>query len=252
MDYQFYKKNHAYANHLETIGSSLNKEFDISEYEWTMFTHMEAAFQSYVIGGVASLEVMHSLMPTNTVFLDSLLRESNALKNLGNPKIYYSYGEGFSDERQIYIIPKLYATRVQMDIPLESNMRGLRIDPTEYPCIVNVLNLSVVYADGREEDITRFVINGYSINEKTVLFDTDDAQIILEDLTSDMRIVKISYTVSMFLPEVYEAVKSMAMENQKNRTETNESISNKVLMKLGFMERPEVLPEGYSYNYYKK
>lgn len=245
--YQFEQKKSKYVKYLESIGTNVYEQLSICDEERVIFSDMEHAFQSYIIGGVASLEVMHSRMPSNTIFLDTMLRESNSLKNLNSPKIYYSCGEGYSDSRQVYIIPKVDGSKVTMTIPIESNMRGLRIDPTEYKSVVSVNEVIFVNKDNSEEKIDRFLVNGYPISKDTFVFDTDDAQLIIENIPQTACALRISYDVSMFIDKVYEDVKEMARINTLKNSK-KPSLADKVFFKIGLKNSPEAIAEGYTYN----
>lgn len=245
--YYFEFSNQALKKHYEDQGINIYSKFGFTEDEVKMFIDMEHHFQVYIIGGVASLEVLHAIMPTNTVFLNTILRESNALKNLNNPKLYYSYGAGYSDDHRIYIIPKVEGASVEMDIPIASNMRGVRIDPTEYDSIVSIKELYFVNKAGETKWIDKFLMNGYMVSEKTIVYNTNDAQIIIEDIEPGMDKLHISYDVSMFLPNIYKDF--MELAKQKQEAEYREpDFVEKVLMKLHMKKRPAPVPEGYHYN----
>jgi len=245
--YYFEFTDNALKEHFESEGKNVYELFGFTKDEVKKYVDMEHNFQVYIIGGVASLEVLHAMMPTNTVFLDSVLRESNALKNLNNPKLYYSYGEGYSDDRRIYIIPKVDGTNIEMDIPLASNMKGIRIDPTEYDSIVSIKDIYLMDKAGIRTNIDRFLMNGYMISNRTIVYNTNDPQIIIENIPPGMAKLHICYDVSMFLPQIYEDIRDLAVKKQ-NEEYKEPGFKDKVLMKLHLKERPEPLPEGYHYN----
>ena len=240
-------KENGYKEYYDKIGVNIYEELGFSDQEVKMFTDMEHCFQVYIIGGVASLEVLHAMMPTNTVFLNNILKESEHLRNLNNPKIYYSHGEGFSDDKRIYVMPELKGPRVTMEIPLKNNMRAVRIDPTEYASIVTVIDFDIVNNDDSVTEVNKYLMNGYAISGRTFIFDTDDAQIVVEGLTGQEKSLRISYEVSMFLQEMYDDVLMNAKAKQSFEYR-EPSYKDKVLMKLHLKKRPDPLPEGYHYN----
>lgn len=244
--YYFEYTNPALKAKYEEYGVNIYEKFGFSADEVDAFIDMEHHFQVYIIGGVASLEVLHAIMPTTTMFLDSILRESNALKNLNSPKIYYSYGEGYSEEHRVYTISKVHGNRVEMDIQIASNMRGIRIDPTDYNSIVTVKDMYFITKTGEAKWVDRYKINGYRISDRTVLFDTDDAQIIIDDFGPGMEKLHVSYDVAMFLPDMYEDFKHLAEENQQKNRRSN-ALLDKILRKLHIIKGSAPL-EGYRYN----
>ena len=245
--YYFEYTNPSLKAYYEEKGEDIYEKFGFSEEEVKIFIDMEHRFQVYIIGGVASLEVLHAIMPTNTVYLDKILRESNALKNLNNPKLYYSYGEGFSDDHRIYIIPSVDGAKVEMDIPIASNMRGIRIDPTEYDSIVSIREMYFVTKNKETKWVDKFLMNGYMVGNNTILYNTNDAQIIIENVEPGMERLHVCYEVAMFLPNIYEDFLRLAREKQEIQYK-EPGFTDKVLMKLHMKKRPEPVPEGYHYN----
>lgn len=231
---------------LEVDGNNAYQMFGFDEEEVKIFTEMEHSFQVSIIGGVASLEVLHTMMPTNTMFLDNILRESNALKNLNSPKIYFSFGEGYSEDRQIHLVPTVNGSRVEMEISIAQNMRGLRIDPTEYDSIVSIKDIYFRDADGNRINVERYMINGYMMGDNTIIYDTNDAQIIVDYIPREAKVLKLSYDVSVFLPEIYEDVLKTAKKVHEKDYKTPGFVG-KVMKKLGV--RKSLTPvEGYHYN----
>lgn len=231
---------------LEIDGRDAYEMFGFDEDEVKTFIDMEHNFQVFIIGGVASLEVLHSMMPTNTMFLDNILRESNALKNLNSPKIYYSHGDGYSEDKQLHIVPTVNGSRVDMEIALAQNVRGLRIDPTEYESIVSIRDIYFKNSDGNKIDIERYMINGYMMGDNTIIYDTNDAQIIVDSVPRDAKIMHLSYDVSVFLPEIYEDVLKTAKKVHEKDYKTP-GFAGKVMRKLGFSKNLTPV-EGYHYN----
>lgn len=240
-----------YKEYYDKIGIDIYKELGFSEFEIKEFKDMEHRFQVYIIGGNASLEVLKAKMPTSTLFLDTLIKERESLKNLNNPKIYYSFGEGFSDDKRITVIPSLKGTEITMEIPLKSNMRSLRIDPTEYPSIVSVSDLRLVYNDDTEALIDKYLVNGYSVSARTTIFDTDDAQIIIENLSGKEKSLIITYDVAMFRPAFYEDIMNMARIKQGYDYKEPNKLE-KALIKLKLLKPKDMIINGYHYNVKQK
>ena len=208
---------------------------------------MEHRFQVYIISGIASLEVMQVMMPSTTIRLDRMLEMGAYLRNLNTPKIYFSCGEGFVTENQIYILANVTDDHlVSMDIPLANNMVGIRLDPTEYPCIVHVVKIELTMSDGTIHELPRYLMNGYPISEQTILFDTDDAQIILEKIPRGAKKLHVEYQVTMFEQVFYKEVKEMLIKKKESEKE-EPTLLDRMLIKCK-MKEVNVLPEGFAYN----
>lgn len=235
-----------YKEYCENNGINIYSELGFTEDEKKMFIDMEHMFQVYIIGGAASLEVLHAMMPTSTIFIDKLLKVRESLTNLNNPKIYYGIGQGFSEERRLYSIPEIDGTRVTMDIPLKSNIRSVRIDPTEYPSVVAVNNIQLINEDDTVTNVDRFLMNGYAVSERTIIFDTDDAQIIINNISGKTKTLHISYEITMFPENIYNDMRDMAKAKQLSEYKDN-SVGKKILRKMHLTGKLSA-PEGYHYN----
>lgn len=233
--------------YLSEKGLDIYEECQITEAEKTLFCDMEHCFQVYIISGIASLEVMQVMMPSTTIRMDKMLETGSYLRNLNTPKIYFSCGEGFITENQIYVLAHVDDDHVvTMDIPLANNMVGLRLDPTEYPCLIHMNRMELTLYDGTVQDCSRYLMNGYLISEQTMLFDTDDAQVVLERIPRGARKLTVEYQVTMFPPVFYEEIKRLLIQ-KREAEKTNPTILDRAMFKLK-MKEPENLPEGFAYN----
>ena len=239
-------RNSAFLNYMSKRGTDLYKEFNISDNEKDMFERLEHNFQVYIIRGVASLNVMHELMPVQTLDLKQAIEAELYLRDLNNPKLYYGCGEGFANDRQLYIFGKVSDDSVSISIPLKAEITELRIDPTEYPCIVKVKKAVLVMSDGSERPADRFLTNGYVGSKTTLLFDTNDSQIQYYKLPAEDKTLVLEYTVSMVEQGFFDELKQMFMERME-RDKKELTVMDKVLIKVGKKE-VEAIPQGLWYN----
>ncbi len=245
----YYTESHKGSGFLKYInrrGLDLFAEFDISPAEKTGFSAMEASFQVYIVGGVASLTVLHELMPVVTADAVKASEKMFYLRGLNNPGIYYASGEGFSESRKIYTFGKVDGCRVTLEVPMEAGMTELRVDPTEYRSIVSVQSIVLKMDAGREETIDKFLTNGYVCDEKTILFDTNDAQLILMRLPTGRKKVIFTYDVSMIEDDMFDALSKKLGEGIKSEP-GGKVMVDKVITKLGIKDM-QVIPEGLRYN----
>ena len=241
------RQNSRFLQYLAQQGKDIYRECGIDQAEQELFCDMEHCFQVYIISGIASLEVMQVMMPSATVRLDKVLGVASYLRNLNTPKIYFSCGEGFTAENQVYVLANVSDDQaVAMDIPLASNMVGLRIDPTEYPCLLHVEKLELTLANGETEEVSRFLMNGYTVDERTILFDTDDAQLVLENLPRGAKKLHVEYSVTMFFGAFYDSIRDMLIRKKESGKE-KQTLLDRILVKCKMKELVE-LPEGFSYN----
>ena len=239
-------KGSGFLKYIKRRGLDLYAEFKISVSQKALFERMEKHFQLYIIGGAASPTVLHELMPVVTVDVLKASERAFYLRNLNNPRIYYGSGEGFSGTRQLCPMGKVDGNRVVLEVPMEEGMTELRVDPTDYRSIVSVQSILIKYGDGRQEAVDKFLTNGYICDEKTIFFDTDDAQIVLMWLPTGKKSITFTYDVSMIDDEVFDTLCSRFKEDVKG-TPGGKIMVDKVITKLGIKDM-QVVPEGLKYN----
>ncbi|MBQ7481959.1 MAG: class I SAM-dependent methyltransferase [Lachnospiraceae bacterium] len=245
----YYIRSHADSDFLEYVGRrgiDLYEEAGISHSEQELFKRLEHHFQLYLIKGAASLEVMHELMPVRTVYMKKALSREFYLKDLKNPKIYYGTGLGFSPDRQLRTFADTDGDIVTLEIEMEPEVTELRVDPTEYPCLVKMISVILTQEDGSEQRIDRFLTNGYVGAADLLLFDTDDAQFQFFKLPAGKKKLRLSYEVTMPDKELFEAFKQMFIERME-QSKKEPTIMDKVLIKTG-RKQPEIIPEGLWYS----
>ncbi|MCR5688285.1 MAG: class I SAM-dependent methyltransferase [Lachnospiraceae bacterium] len=212
--------------------------------ERMLFAEMEHAFQIYIIGGEASLEVLRIMMPTSTMMIDHIVKLGSYLKNLDTPKVYFSRGNNFTSENQIGVTGKVSEGHVSMVIPFERFINSLRIDPTEYPCLISIETLTYTLDNGMRQDVTEIIANGYKLSERTFLFDTNDAQIIIEKVVQNARSIEVRYQVSMMESPFYDNVIELLQKRKEENEALRRSFKYRLKRKLGIIKE-DVLPEGY-------
>lgn len=152
---------------------------------------MERHFQEYISQGHISFNMSSSKMIQKQI--DVTRELTNYFKNQSYLEIRFDYGEGFSEEnKQIYYIT---SDRMEIRMPLEGNIVGVRIDPMEKMCLVRVNNL---YIEGERNRDAEYTHNGYPISKRELFFATDDPQIIIDEISTcdyylniDMQVVEL-------------------------------------------------------------
>jgi len=244
--YQFgKKKDSGYLHYLESKGTDIYSMFGIDIGERLLFDEMEKTFQKNLIAGVASIEVMQVLMPSATISLDRVIKASSYLRGLTVPKIYYSRSRAFTPEQRINIIAREENGVVTMRIPIDHYLSSIRIDPTEYPCLLYLDSIRTVMKDGSKPEIASAMVNGYVMGSRMILFDTDDAQIIIENITSDTKALEVSYHVTMYDQTFYEETLRLCKDAADRKKEEAAKLGRRVKRKLRIEKRKNV-PEGYN------
>lgn len=244
--YQFESKASSdYISYLNKKGLDLYGMYGIDVGERLLFAEMESTFQRNLINGVASIEVMQVLMPSATISLDRVINASSYLRGLSTPKIYYSRGMIFSPEQRINLIAKDENGDVSMRIPIDHYLTSVRIDPTEYPCVIYIKSVRLVMQDGSKPSASSLLVNGYLIGDRMVLFDTDDAQIIVENITTDVKAIEVDYKVTMYEQIFYNETVRQCKLAEEMLNKENAKLKHKIMRKLHIEKRPDT-PAGYN------
>ena len=238
------REEDGFALYLSRKGMDVYSLCGIDIGERMLFTEMEHAFQVYIIGGAASLEVMQVLMPTTTIRVDNIVKIGSYLRNLDTPRIYFSRGTNFSSDNQIGVIATVDDGHVSMHIPFDRYINTLRIDPTEYPCLLHMESLSYVLNEGSRQDISQIIINGYKLSERTFIFDTNDAQIIIEGILQNAKAIDVKYHISMIENPFYEDMLGILKERAAKEKEEKAGFGYRLKRKAGIIKEDN-LPEGY-------
>ncbi len=239
-------KNSAFLKYLKRRGLDLYAEFGISIPEKEIFRRLEEHFQLSIIGGAASLTVMHELMPTVCADAVEAAGKEFRYKNLRNPMIYYGTGLGFTSDKQISLFADVKGHDVSMRIPVEKDVCELRVDPTEYPCLIRIKKLKTVTGMGLEKPLERFLTNGYIGGEDLILFDTHDPQLHFMKLPGETEELILEYEVLNLEDEMFSSMKELFVRNTESMKK-DPTLVDRVLVKAGRREA-EVIPDGLRYN----
>ncbi len=212
--------------------------------ERVLFNEMEHSFQVYIIGGAASLEVMQVLMPTTSIRIDNIVKIGSYLRNLDTPRVYFSRGTNFTSENQIGVIGQVDDGLVSLHIPFDHYINSIRIDPTEYPCLLCLEDVSYIFNDGLRQDVTDVVVNAYKLSENTYIYDTNDAQIVIMGIPQNAQAIDIRYRVSMVESPFYDRMLDVLIAEETRRQEEKRRFSYRLKRKMGIIKE-DILPEGF-------
>ena len=139
----------------------------------------EAKFQKQVTGKHKSMGEIRATIGTIPYPVEPKQLISDHLKNVEDHRIqvYVDKGYGFYEEESYYI-EDVYTDEfhLEAEIPLEGNMKGIRIDPTNRSCVLRIMELAL---DGDEIPLQRkyIEINGRKLKTGAFIFETQDPNI---------------------------------------------------------------------------
>ncbi len=148
-----------------------------------IFAVMEHNFQLFIKGDRVTLPELYSLFGKDVVTLPRAVRSAGYVQRITRVKLYLDMGEGFCEKDARHEDAGMDEENVvTFEVTVPKGCRNLRIDPADSRCMLKILHLG----DGSTE--TEAKVNGLVFAGGTVLYDTDDPQIILENVSEGMRI----------------------------------------------------------------
>ena len=243
--YFFHEKNDdGFSVYLSKKGMDVYSMCGIDIGERMLFSQMEQSFQVYIIGAAASLEVMQVLMPSATLHLEEMIKMGSYLRNLDTPIVYYSRSWALSEDNQISVIASVKDGAVTMKIPFDNYINYLRIDPTDYPCLLKLYEAKYIMNDGSFVGVDNVLVNGHKITDNSFMYDTNDAQLVFDKVPQNAKALEVSYHVSMIENEFYEDFLGILKKKEADEQNERMSVSYRTKRKLGIVKE-EALPEGF-------
>lgn len=149
----------------------------ITQSEAEDYREKEGQFQKKVTGKRKSMgEIRASL---GTYCVDPKMLMEHHLKKILDQRIqiYYDRGNGFSEADSFYM-PDVYVDefRMEAEIPVDGNVKALRLDPADRSCMIKITELSL---NGTVIPLQKKWIetNGKMIKSGCYVFDTQDPNI---------------------------------------------------------------------------
>ncbi|MCR5650141.1 MAG: class I SAM-dependent methyltransferase [Lachnospiraceae bacterium] len=179
-------------------GKDLFLAAGINEEMKAVFAVMEHNFQLYIKGNRVTLPEMYSLLGKNVVSLKRAVKSASLTPNIYRVKLYLDKGEGFNENDVCYSnVCMDEDNRIRFDVTIPEGCRMLRIDPADYRCIMKLYHL------GTGSGQTEAKVNGLVFSEGTVMYDTDDPQILIEKVNPGMKIF-VEYALFMIPDDMFD------------------------------------------------
>lgn len=157
----------------------LYEKAQISGEELTEYAAMEDAFQAYVLDGHVPLRQLYRERGKPAYHVSSVLHVVDDLERRRALQIYFDRGSGFSETDTATYHSKAMDGTYRLEIPVDADVKRLRIDPGSQACTVELERLAW---KKNPDTMLHFVCNGHKMSGSTYLFDTDDPNILLENL----------------------------------------------------------------------
>lgn len=171
---------------------SLYKRAGISGQELAAYEKMEEAFQSYVLNGHTPMRQRYKESGKPAYHVSSVLHVIDELERRRALQIYFDRGSGFCEADVRTYHSKALDGTYHLEIPVKDSVRQVRIDPGSQACTVQIDRLAW---KGRNDGMLPFLCNGHKMSGNTYLFDTDDPNILLEQLPAGEKTLQIDMRI---------------------------------------------------------
>lgn len=156
----------------------LNK-LGVSQSRAEEYQEKEGQFQRQVTGKRKAMGEIRASMGTYAVD-PKMLMEQHLKKILDQRiQIYYDRGNGFQESDSVYM-PDVYKSDriLEAEIPVDGNVKALRIDPADRSCMVKIESLTF---NGKEILFQKKLVetNGKTVKRGCYLFATQDPNILI-------------------------------------------------------------------------
>ncbi len=176
-----------------TFGLDLYDYCGIGVKEIIEYKKMIQGFERYVMQGGDTMKTLHGKISqkiykpvANTIIYDKL--------NKMGIQVFPDFGDGFDEDKSYFVDADIDTfEHIKLEIDNEKGCCAYRIDPAMDCC---VLELEEIKVDGEESK--DFSTNGFVYGAKTVLFDTEDPQIYIRNVSG---VKKILITAKLVLVE---------------------------------------------------
>ena len=203
-----YIQGSAKRNDLDNIG--ILKLLGISDEEILQYQKMGKGFEKYVYGDIVTGTELYKELSGETYYVKNLVEEEYRNINKYDIQIFYDYGCGFCEENSNIIRrEKKGDTKGRFDILLNEGTKNIRIDPSNDNCIVKI---NRIVGDNGELYKIDYSTNGHEISKNTIIFITNDPQIICDNIDDNTSKIIIEMDIQILTEEMIIEIGSVLNE----------------------------------------
>ena len=186
---------------------NLCAEYGITSEEETVYEQMEDHFMHYVYKNQVLISDSQ-IIKSKYVINDQMIAQH---KEDAAIKVYYDYSDGLSEQNTDYIF---YDDKenINIEIPINKAVTGIRIDPMETSGIVTIKEIEAGTKDKKYRP--DYVVNGYQAQKNFYLFETNDPWIYLEKLKRGTEYVRAEFSLEKISQEMLEKISRPYMKTK--------------------------------------
>lgn len=198
------KEEYAIEYNVNGVASSNQYFVYDTEDPWIYFPNIKP--------GTTSIHLNIRIDKVSRELIDEVVRQNKELKKEREIKVYYDYGQGFSEKNTasfFYASPQ----NIVVDIPITETVSAIRIDPMEAAGVVQMNKISAVA--GEKEYKPDYRVNGNELGNHCYIYATEDPWIFINDLKKGTNCVHIEMGVGVMAPDLAESISRSCRTNIK-------------------------------------
>lgn len=202
----YYGKTHVHRECVDV--DAIFEKFGITEKDKMIFAEMEKNFQSYICGTHIPIREMYEDM---TPGLSEICQQEE-----GSLQIYFSFGQGFSEENSMRI--RMNGQRVERLVPIPESCTEIRLDPGDFACAMRIEALSF---ENTDVNLAHCVIPEGAVYGNWVYIAKEDPNICGIAVPEGAKILKV---VMQVFPENEDVLKNTVaqLEQMQNKIDALE------------------------------
>lgn len=196
--------------------------------EMAEYMKMEIHYQGYLLDGHVPVRDMVAAIGQPVIRADQAF-ENELIRQNRRIQIYYDFGNGFSEENSCHIVPRSMESgcaELEIDIPDQTVV--VRIDPSDFPCIVKVQGLLGFSVNANAYEKLEFLSNGFNLPENMILYPFSDSQILIA-LKPDIKKLFFRMKIEPLEDGIYQELSHSLKEYQKDIDEQIRFLENKTI-----------------------
>ena len=193
----------------------LAERYGISDERIDSYGRMEQNFFKYVGGGDASINDLFYDIGKRRPTMNDMMSAYDKEYDKRTFQVYYDYGSGYCDEHIIHARQGEDGD-INLTIDVPDGAAAVRLDPGNNRCIVIMSSCNLNYLS-----------NGYKVNNNMICFNTDDPQIIFENITSGIKRINVSMVFNAFYGDMGRLIAETVEDVVRSRDNLETELGNK-------------------------
>ena len=170
----------------------LYEKAGITKQEIAAYAKMEEAFQKYVLDSHVPMRQMYKEVGKPAYHISSLMHIKNEIEHKRMMQVYFDRGNGTREDDCINYHSKSLDGEFHLEIPVDSDVTAVRIDPAGQACTAEIERLCF---SSSKEDIVQFYGPVHKIANRIYLFEGEDPYLLITELPQGERRLYIDMRV---------------------------------------------------------